>query len=90
MVMVRSLLLNIKPKSNQTKPSLIAAPRSTKFTMQSNVGNPQVYEAGDQRNPKASETGSGTRYHEGAPNAHLQNDSSKPTILDCTYISGNS
>lgn len=43
---------------------------------QSNVGNRQVYEAGDQRNPKASETGSGTRYHEGTANAHLQNDSS--------------
>ncbi|KAK4042490.1 hypothetical protein C8A01DRAFT_44502 [Parachaetomium inaequale] len=42
--------------------------------MQSNVGNPQVYEAGDQRNPKASETGSGTRYHEGTAHAHLQND----------------
>ncbi|EAQ89661.1 hypothetical protein CHGG_06280 [Chaetomium globosum CBS 148.51] len=42
--------------------------------MQSNVGNPQVYEAGDQRNAKASETGSGTRYHEGPANAHLQND----------------
>ncbi|KAH6854928.1 hypothetical protein B0I37DRAFT_42853 [Chaetomium sp. MPI-CAGE-AT-0009] len=42
--------------------------------MQSNVGNRQVYEAGDQRNAKASETGSGTRYHEGRANAHLQND----------------
>ncbi|KAL2023576.1 hypothetical protein VTK56DRAFT_2184 [Thermocarpiscus australiensis] len=41
----------------------------------SNVGNRQVYEAGDQRNPKASEVGSGTRYHEGTANAHLQNDS---------------
>ncbi|KAL2126464.1 hypothetical protein VTI74DRAFT_855 [Chaetomium olivicolor] len=42
---------------------------------QSNVGNRQVYEAGEQRNPKMSETGSGTRYHEGTSNSHLQNDS---------------
>ncbi|KAL2150306.1 hypothetical protein VTH82DRAFT_7982 [Thermothelomyces myriococcoides] len=42
--------------------------------MQSNVGNRQVYEAGDQRNVKASETGSGTRYNEGTANSHLQND----------------
>ncbi|KAK4140219.1 uncharacterized protein C8A04DRAFT_32262 [Dichotomopilus funicola] len=42
--------------------------------MQSNVGNHQVYEAGDQRNYSAAETGSGTRYHEGQPNSHLQND----------------
>jgi hypothetical protein len=46
------------------------------MSMQSNVGNRQVYEAGDQRNPKPSETGSGTRYNEGPPNAHLQNDPS--------------
>ncbi|KAL2169703.1 hypothetical protein VTG60DRAFT_5756 [Thermothelomyces hinnuleus] len=43
--------------------------------MQSNAGNRQVYEAGDQRNPKATETGSGTRYNEGTANSHLQNDS---------------
>ncbi|KAL2181022.1 uncharacterized protein P884DRAFT_296732 [Thermothelomyces heterothallicus CBS 202.75] len=48
--------------------------------MQSNVGNrqvyeEQVYEAGDQRNPKATETGSGTRYNEETANSHLQNDS---------------
>ncbi|KAK4125314.1 hypothetical protein N657DRAFT_644179 [Parathielavia appendiculata] len=42
---------------------------------QSNVGNSQVYEAGDQRNPKASEMGSGTRYHEGTAHAHKSNDS---------------
>ncbi|KXX79258.1 Histidine--tRNA ligase, cytoplasmic [Madurella mycetomatis] len=40
----------------------------------SNVGNRQVYEAGDQRNPKVSEMGSGTRYQEGTANSHLQND----------------
>jgi hypothetical protein len=51
--------------------------------MQSNVGNPQVYEAGDQRNAKASETGSGTRYHEGTANAHLQNDSSMTVLYQC-------
>ncbi|AEO54693.1 hypothetical protein MYCTH_2115472 [Thermothelomyces thermophilus ATCC 42464] len=43
--------------------------------MQSNVGNRQVYEAGDQRNPKATETGSGTRCNKGTANSHLQNDS---------------
>ncbi len=43
----------------------------------SNVGNRQLYEAGDQRNPKASEVGSGTRYHEGVAHSHLQNDPSK-------------
>ncbi|KAG7291829.1 hypothetical protein NEMBOFW57_001850 [Staphylotrichum longicolle] len=37
---------------------------------QSNVGNRGVYEAGDQRNLKASEMGSGTRYHEGTANSH--------------------
>ncbi|GAB1311667.1 hypothetical protein MFIFM68171_01877 [Madurella fahalii] len=41
----------------------------------SNVGNRQVYEAGNQRNPKISEMGSGTRYQEGTANSHLQNDS---------------
>lgn len=46
------------------------------MAMQSNVGNPQVYEAGDQRNAKATETGSGTRYNEGTANSHLLNDSS--------------
>jgi hypothetical protein len=46
----------------------------------SNVGNRQVYEAGDQRNPKASEMGSGTRYHEGTAHAHLPNDSSTPIV----------
>ena len=51
------------------------------MSMQSNVGNRQVYEAGDQRNPKPSETGSGTRYNEGPPNAHLQNDPSMCLIF---------
>ncbi|KAK4117680.1 hypothetical protein N656DRAFT_764844 [Canariomyces notabilis] len=41
----------------------------------SNVGNSQIYEAGDQRNQKASETGTGTRYQEGTAHSHLQNDS---------------
>ncbi|KAL2198505.1 hypothetical protein P885DRAFT_76114 [Corynascus similis CBS 632.67] len=45
------------------------------MAMQSNVGNPQVYEAGGQRNAKATETGSGTRYNEGTANSHLLNDS---------------
>lgn len=56
---------------------------------QSNVGNRQVYEAGDQRNSKASETGSGTRYNEGPPNAHLQNDSSmSPFALHDRILDG--
>ncbi|KAL2255286.1 hypothetical protein VTK26DRAFT_3684 [Humicola hyalothermophila] len=40
----------------------------------SNVGNRQLYEAGDQRNPKATEAGSGTRYHEGTAHSHRNND----------------
>ncbi|KAK0671363.1 hypothetical protein QBC41DRAFT_55977 [Cercophora samala] len=39
----------------------------------SNVGNSQVYEAGDQRNAKSSELGS-DRFHEGVTNSHNNND----------------
>ncbi|KAK4192490.1 hypothetical protein QBC35DRAFT_447334 [Podospora australis] len=39
----------------------------------SNVGNSQVYEAGDQRNSKTSELGS-DRFHEGVKNSHQGSD----------------
>lgn len=46
------------------------------MSFQSNVGNRQVYEAGDQRNYKQSEIEQKERYG-GKPNSHLPNDSSK-------------
>lgn len=45
----------------------------------SNVGNSQVYEAGDQRTYKDSEIQQAkdeNRFHEGKPNSHLAQDSS--------------
>ncbi|CAP67545.1 uncharacterized protein PODANS_1_14420 [Podospora anserina S mat+] len=39
----------------------------------SNVGNSQVYEAGDQRNAKSSELES-DRFHEGVKHSHNNND----------------
>ncbi|KAI8945363.1 hypothetical protein F4801DRAFT_135815 [Xylaria longipes] len=41
----------------------------------SNVGTSGVYEAGDQRNYKASEVPRPERYEEGVENSHLPNDS---------------
>ncbi|KAF6229199.1 hypothetical protein HO133_007315 [Letharia lupina] len=41
----------------------------------SSVGGRGVYEAGDQRNSKDSETNVADRYHEGQPNSHKANDS---------------
>lgn len=43
---------------------------------QSNVGNAQVYEAGDQRNPPNSEQNQATPYEEGKANSHNVNDPS--------------
>ena len=46
----------------------------------SNVGNSQVYEAGDQRNYKDSELEEAkkeNRFHEGKENSHKAQDSSK-------------
>jgi len=46
----------------------------------SSVGGAGVYEAGDQRTEKDSvlrEQSKEARYHEGQPNSHLANDSSK-------------
>lgn len=43
---------------------------------QSNVGNSQVYEAGDQRNPPNSEQNQATPYEEGKENSHNVNDPS--------------
>lgn len=42
----------------------------------SSVGNSQVYEAGDQRNPPRSEQDHGERFHEGKAHAHSNLDSS--------------
>lgn len=52
--------------------------------MTSNVGGSGVYEAGDQRNVKASEVNDAERYKEGQPNSHKANDSSTP--LDASHI----
>ncbi|KAJ4359402.1 hypothetical protein N0V85_009444 [Neurospora sp. IMI 360204] len=43
--------------------------------MNSNVGNAQVYEAGDQRNAKQSEIETPDRYNEGQVHAHNNMDS---------------
>jgi hypothetical protein len=53
---------------------------------QSNVGNSQVYEAGDQRNYKDSEIEQAkkeARFHEGKENSHKALDSS--TFLPFTF-----
>ena len=42
----------------------------------SSVGQASVYEAGDQRNSKASDLSNAERYREGKENSHLANDSS--------------
>ncbi|KAL0469003.1 hypothetical protein QR685DRAFT_529417 [Neurospora intermedia] len=47
----------------------------TSSNMNSNVGNAQVYEAGDQRNPKQSEIETPDRYNEGQAHAHSNMDS---------------
>lgn len=47
--------------------------------MSSNVGNPQVYNDGDQKNVPQSEIQQEkqeNRFHEGKENSHLANDSS--------------
>lgn len=58
----------------------------------SSVGQASVYEAGDQRNSKESETKPAERYHEGQKNSHLANDSSTfppplfPFFLSTFYL----
>jgi hypothetical protein len=47
----------------------------------SSVGQASVYEAGDQRNSKQSETNTADRYEEGTANAHKSNDSSMTAPL---------
>lgn len=49
---------------------------TTTMSGNSSVGNRQVYEAGDQRNPQTSETDSRARYHEGTAHSHLHADPS--------------
>ena len=48
---------------------------------QSSVGQPSVYEAGDQRNPPQSEINQAERYNEGTKHSHKNDDSSKPRAL---------
>ena len=43
---------------------------------QSNVGNSQVYEAGDQKNESSSDSNE-NRFHEGQAHSHKANDSSE-------------
>jgi hypothetical protein len=53
---------------------------------QSNVGNSQIYEAGDQRNYKDSELREAkeeARFHEGKENSHKALDSSTSPQLTC-------
>ena len=59
----------------------------------SNVGNSQVYEAGDQRNYKDSEIEEAkkeNRFHEGKENSHKAQDSSMFTsalhVLHCVGV----
>lgn len=49
----------------------------------SNVGNSQVYEAGDQRNYKDSEINNAERFKEGKPNSHQALDSSRSSSFSC-------
>lgn len=51
----------------------------------SSVGNAAVYEAGDQRNPSASEKEEiqPERYEEGKENSHKENDSSESSVRRC-------
>ena len=54
----------------------------------SNVGNSQVYEAGDQRNYKNSELEEAkkeNRFHEGKENSHKAQDSSKFFLKPLNY-----
>lgn len=48
----------------------------------SSVGQASVYEAGDQRNSKESESQHAERYHEGQKNSHLANDSSTFSLFN--------
>lgn len=53
--------------------------KSLSFTMQSNVGNSQVYNDGDQKNSSKAEVEQekkDARFHEGKEHSHKANDSS--------------
>ena len=71
------------------KPFFFSLPLLLRITITmsgtSNVGNSQVYEAGDQRTYKDSEIQQAkdeNRFHEGKPNSHLAQDSST-TLMRC-------
>lgn len=56
---------------------------------QSNVGNAQVYEAGDQRNytqAELEEQKKDARFHEGKENSHKANDSSSYSYILCLWM----
>ena len=59
--------------------------------MASNVGNPRVYEAGDQRtksNAEVKQEKKDARFHEGKDNSHKQDDRSQSIVspdLDPRY-----
>ncbi|KAL2412102.1 hypothetical protein ABEF92_008169 [Exophiala dermatitidis] len=62
----------------QTKPNTLDYPVTTmSTTSQSNVGGPQIYEAGDQRVPPDSQKPENQAhpYNEGKPHSHNNNDS---------------
>lgn len=49
----------------------------------SNVGQPSIYEDGDQRNAPQSEVNQRQRYKEGQPHSHRPNDTSKYHLREC-------
>jgi hypothetical protein len=65
---------------------------TTTMSGNSNVGNSQVYEAGDQRNAPKSEQAQADRFHEGNTHAHSATDSSLSTaslVLRCCFVEDN-
>ena len=83
MVHIQSSTLSIASNSIQFLFNTPSTKTHTTFIMsgQSNVGNSQVYEAGDQRtvsNAEIEQQKKENRFHEGKENSHNQLDSSKP------------
>jgi hypothetical protein len=63
--------------------SFLKIASSVKMSGTSNVGNSQVYEAGDQKTVPQSEIDQekkDNRFHEGKENSHKANDSSKRSL----------
>jgi len=72
--------LNSKQLSSYSSQSQTVKTQS-KMSGNSNVGNSQVYEAGDQRNAPRSEQNQAERFHEGNTHAHSATDSSSSSLL---------